>query len=39
MRSVYGVLRDQQHTLSVKSLLMVTKVLFMRKNLVAVLFG
>jgi len=35
---VSSVLRDQQYTFGVKSLLMVTKVLPMRKDLVAVLF-
>ena len=35
---VSSVLQDQQYTFGVKSLLMVTKVLPMRKDLVAVLF-
>jgi len=34
---VAGVVRDQQYMFGVKSLIMVTKVLLMRKNLVAVL--
>jgi len=35
---VTGVLQDQQYMFGVKSLLMVTKLLLMRKDLVAVLF-
>jgi len=34
---VAGVVRDQQYMFGVKSLIMVTKVLLTRKNLVAVL--